>query len=46
MSIYQAHIQKYLMNRGLIKEEKGLGLFGDGEMDEPESTGCHFTCGS
>ncbi|WP_224973187.1 pyruvate dehydrogenase (acetyl-transferring), homodimeric type [Acinetobacter oleivorans] len=41
MSIYQAHIQKYLMNRGLIKEEnrKVWAYLGDGEMDEPESTG-------
>lgn len=41
MSIYQAHIQKYLMNRGLIKEEdrKIWAYLGDGEMDEPESLG-------
>ena len=41
MSIYQAHIQKYLMNRGLIKEEdrKVWAYLGDGEMDEPESLG-------
>ena len=41
MSIYQAHIQKYLMNRGLIKEEnrKVWAYLGDGEMDEPESRG-------
>ena len=41
MSIYQAHIQKYLMNRGLIKQEdrKVWAYLGDGEMDEPESLG-------
>ena len=40
MSIYQAHIQKYLMNRGLIKEDRKVWAYlGDGEMDEPESTG-------
>lgn len=40
-SIYQAHIQKYLMNRGLIKTEnrKVWAFLGDGEMDEPESLG-------
>ncbi|MCP5877041.1 pyruvate dehydrogenase (acetyl-transferring), homodimeric type, partial [Klebsiella pneumoniae] len=33
--------QKYLMNRGLIKEEdrKVWAYLGDGEMDEPESLG-------
>lgn len=41
MSIYQAHIQKYLTNRGLIKDEdrKIWAFLGDGEMDEPESLG-------
>ena len=41
MSIYQAHIQKYLMNRGLLKTEdrKVWAFLGDGEMDEPESLG-------
>lgn len=41
MSIYQAHIQKYLTNRGLIKSEdrKVWAYLGDGEMDEPESLG-------
>ena len=41
MSIYQAHVQKYLMNRGLIKTEnrKVWAFLGDGEMDEPESLG-------
>ena len=37
----QAHIMKYLENRGLLNEsqKKSLGLCGDGEMDEPESKG-------
>ena len=41
MSIYQARNQKYLTNRGLIKDEdrKSLGILGDGETDEPESLG-------
>lgn len=41
MSIYNAHIQKYLTNRGLIKEEdrKIWAFLGDGETDEPESLG-------
>ena len=41
MSIYQAHIQKYLTNRKLIKDEnrKVWAFLGDGEMDEPESLG-------
>ncbi len=41
MSIYQAHIQKYLMNRKLLKQEdrKVWAFLGDGEMDEPESLG-------
>ncbi|TXJ02546.1 MAG: pyruvate dehydrogenase (acetyl-transferring), homodimeric type, partial [Acinetobacter sp.] len=41
LSIYQAHIQKYLMNRGLVKTEarKIWAFLGDGEMDEPESLG-------
>ena len=41
MSIYQAHIQKYLMNRGLIAQQdrKVWAFLGDGEMDEPESLG-------
>ncbi len=40
-SIYQAHIQKYLMNRSLLKTEnrKVWAFLGDGEMDEPESLG-------
>lgn len=41
MSIYQAHIQKYLTNRELIANEnrKVWAFLGDGEMDEPESLG-------
>ena len=42
MSIYQAHIMKYLEQRGLLesKPERKIWMFcGDGEMDEPESMG-------
>ncbi len=41
MSIYQARFTKYLINRGLIKDEgrKIWAFLGDGEMDEPESLG-------
>lgn len=41
MSIYHAHVQKYLVNRGLIKDEdrKIWSFLGDGETDEPESLG-------
>ena len=41
-AIYQAHIVKYLENRGLIskKDDRKIWAFcGDGEMDEPESLG-------
>ena len=40
-AIYQAHIMKYLTNRGLLKESdrKIWAFLGDGEMDEPESLG-------
>ncbi|NML35389.1 alpha-ketoglutarate dehydrogenase [Paraburkholderia antibiotica] len=40
-SIYQARFMRYLQNRGLKHTEgrKVWGFFGDGEMDEPESTG-------
>ena len=41
-SIYQAHIQKYLEQRGLLKnhQDRKIWMFcGDGEMDEPESMG-------
>ena len=41
MSIYQARFTKYLINRGLIKDEgrKIWTFLGDGETDEPESLG-------
>jgi len=41
MGIYQARFMKYLINRGLIKDEgrKVWVFLGDGEMDEPESLG-------
>ncbi|MCF8343832.1 MAG: pyruvate dehydrogenase (acetyl-transferring), homodimeric type, partial [Bacteroidales bacterium] len=41
MAIYQARFNKYLEDRGLIKEnkQKVWALVGDGEMDEPESMG-------
>lgn len=41
MSIYHAHVQQYLENRGLIpKEDRKIWAFlGDGETDEPESLG-------
>ena len=38
--IYQARFLKYLENRNLLKTNKHVwGVFGDGEMDEPESQG-------
>jgi pyruvate dehydrogenase E1 component len=39
--IYQAHIMKYLQNRGLLDSSgRKVWVFcGDGEMDEPESKG-------
>ena len=42
MSIYQARFNKYLINRGLLKDEgrKIWCFLGDGETDEPESLGC------
>ena len=41
MAIYQARVMKYLINRGLLKDEgRKIWVFlGDGEMDEPESLG-------
>ena len=41
MAIYQARFLKYLINRGLLKDEgRKIWVFlGDGEMDEPESLG-------
>lgn len=40
-SIYQAHFMKYLINRGLMKEQDRhvWAFLGDGETDEPESLG-------
>ena len=41
-AIYQARFLKYLSNRSLLKhseERKVWAFLGDGEMDEPESTG-------
>jgi pyruvate dehydrogenase E1 component len=40
-SIYQARFMRYLENRGLIAKtpRKVWAFLGDGEMDEPESTG-------
>ena len=39
-SIYQARFMRYLENRNLLKTDKHVwGVFGDGEMDEPESQG-------
>jgi len=41
MAIYQARFTKYLINRGLLKDEgrKIWCFVGDGETDEPESLG-------
>ncbi len=42
MSIYQAHVMKYLEQRGLLKNQPDRKIWtfcGDGEMDEPESMG-------
>lgn len=38
-SIYHARFMRYLTNRGLLncQSRKVWGMFGDGEMDEPES---------
>ncbi len=40
-SIYQARFMRYLQNRGLIDagDRHVWGVFGDGEMDEPEAIG-------
>ena len=40
-AIYQAHVMKYLDNRGLVPmgDRKVWAYLGDGEMDEPESLG-------
>jgi pyruvate dehydrogenase E1 component len=41
MAIYQARFMRYLQDRGLANtaDRKVWALLGDGEMDEPESTG-------
>ena len=41
LAIYQARFMKYLINRGLIKDQnrKVWAFIGDGETDEPESLG-------
>lgn len=41
MAIYQAHVMKYMINRGFVPEQnrKVWAFLGDGEMDEPESLG-------
>jgi pyruvate dehydrogenase E1 component len=40
MSIYQARFNRYLRSRGLLREDPKVWCFvGDGEMDEPESSG-------
>ena len=42
MSIYQAHIMKYLEQRSLLESDPNRKVWmfcGDGEMDEPESLG-------
>ena len=42
MAIYQAHVMKYLEQRGLLQHETNRKIWvfcGDGEMDEPESLG-------
>ncbi len=40
-AIYQARFMRYLEHRGIAatRERHVWGVFGDGEMDEPESTG-------
>ena len=40
-AIYQARFMRYLEHRGLAatRERRVWGVFGDGEMDEPESVG-------
>lgn len=47
MAIYQARYMKYLHHRGLIdaQDRKVWAFLGDGEMDEPESTGALMIAG-
>ncbi len=42
MAVYQAHLMKYLANRGLVSHSnrKVWAFLGDGECDEPEVLGC------
>ena len=42
MAVYQAHLMKYLANRGLVpfSDRKVWAFIGDGECDEPEVLGC------
>lgn len=46
-AIYQAHVMKYLDNRGLVKQgDRQIWAFlGDGECDEPESLGAISVAG-
>ncbi len=39
-AVYQARFNRYLANRGLLKDDQSTvwAFLGDGEMDEPEST--------
>jgi pyruvate dehydrogenase E1 component len=48
MAIYQARFMRYLEDRGLAedREPQGLGVLGDGEMDEPESLGAISLAGA
>merc|ERR1739841_243826 len=41
MSIYHAHVHRYMENRGLLEpnDRKVWAFLGDGETDEPESLG-------
>jgi len=40
MSVYQAHFNRYLHQRGLLEKEPRIWAFvGDGETDEPETLG-------
>ncbi|MGH2771890.1 MAG: pyruvate dehydrogenase (acetyl-transferring), homodimeric type, partial [Actinomycetota bacterium] len=41
LAIYQAKFNRYLMNRGIkdTSDQRVWAFMGDGEMDEPESTG-------
>ena len=47
-AIYQARFLRYLEHRGLADtgERRVWGVFGDGEMDEPESVAGADPCGA